>query len=281
MAPAEAYTSFRVGVINQEDLDRDFSLAFSSVFKWMQSARMRMPWVGVGYRALSAEEPPLARRLVVKQQVLRTHPGALAEAGGKDIVVECRLGAVGKSSVPFTYRLLADGQEIGTGEVVMICVAGQPGALKPSPVPQRVRDLSAASVAAAPPRPAPRLPDVPKQPPITGASADSLRGAGAFAYHMTVRYSDEDVNKHANHSASARFVYDAKAALAAARHPYSEIAQRPAQIMLLEYVRESRAGDQLVVHLGHCPGGGLYVHITRDQDLLVRGWVGSLARPAL
>jgi hypothetical protein len=61
--------------VNQQDLDRDFSLPASSIFKWMQAARMGMGWVGPGYAALSAEEVIYETRIATSVRRLTTEPG--------------------------------------------------------------------------------------------------------------------------------------------------------------------------------------------------------------
>jgi hypothetical protein len=38
-----------MGSFTQEQLDRDLSVPIPQLLVWMQSARMRLPWVGVGY----------------------------------------------------------------------------------------------------------------------------------------------------------------------------------------------------------------------------------------
>ena len=45
--------------------------AAAAIFKWMQAGRMSLAWVGPGYAALSAEHPPMSRRLVVRAQMVR------------------------------------------------------------------------------------------------------------------------------------------------------------------------------------------------------------------
>eukprot|EP00756_Hemistasia_phaeocysticola_P067290 Hpha_TRINITY_DN9851_c0_g1::TRINITY_DN9851_c0_g1_i2::g.81335::m.81335 len=155
---------------------------------------------------------------------------------------------------------LADGAEIAHGEVIMVCVAGKPGSFKSSPAPERVRALSKARGAR--PRGAFGLARVPRQP-----------DPGAFVHTIAVRYSDEDVNRHANHSATARYVYDARMTLAQTNHPLSELARLPTAGIELEYLREQRAGDELKVLLGACPGGGISVHVLRGSELTGRGLV--------
>lgn len=39
--------------VNQEDLDRNLALSMPTLFKWFQAPRMRLPWVGPGYRQFS------------------------------------------------------------------------------------------------------------------------------------------------------------------------------------------------------------------------------------
>lgn len=255
----ETFVALDVGIVNQEELDRDFALASWTILRWMQSARMRMPWVGTGYAKLSQEAPAANRRLVAMKQWLRARPGALGSVGGKRVSVECSLGPVGKSSVPFRYRLMCDGEEIATGETLMVCVAGTPGAFKSSPVPDRIRAMSAGAAKDASPW---ALDRVPKEAP-----------AGAFEYNFLVRYSDEDVLKHTNQSQTARFVYDARMHLAMSDHPLAPLAKKPFKELELQYSKESRAGDALSVRLSRCNGGGLSVHIYRGAELLNRGHV--------
>ena len=85
--------------LGQEDMSREFSLAYSNVVKYMQGerlplptpplrprpqraaltgrarpaagARMKLPWVGNGYVAFEAHEPKMQRRLVMRSQYVK------------------------------------------------------------------------------------------------------------------------------------------------------------------------------------------------------------------
>jgi len=100
--------------------------------------------------------------------------------------------------------------------------------------------------------------------------------ANRFEYRLQVRYSDEDMNKHANHSAYARFLEDAKQALAfAADHPLSARAQRAICGLALEYRKESKALDTVLVCLSSRHSNALDVHMYctsgETQGLILRG----------
>lgn len=267
--------------VNQEDLSRNFSLPAGTIFKWFQSARMRLPWVGAGYSKLSAEEPPANRRLLVKLQAFRMEPGALDSAAEQVVSSVVSVGAVGGTSIEFRYQVLYGDRVVGDGVVLMVCVEGEPGKMKPAPVPARIKALAASdgnragltdkAFAIA------ELKRVPRSPPA--------RGDMSFAYDLIVRYSDEDVNKHANHSAYARFCEDALETLrASCDHPLCRLldlaggyGQKRLAGVLLEYAAEGRVGDALQVCLSRSSDAPsvteaiVDVHILRDTQLLVRG----------
>eukprot|EP00755_Sulcionema_specki_P028301 Sspe_Gene.89591::Locus_61340_Transcript_2_2_Confidence_0.667_Length_1880::g.89591::m.89591 len=91
--------------INQDELDRDGRISFSTFFKWMQSARMALPWLGCKYVNLASADPAIVdRRLFAVSQFLSLT--ADVQYAGATVAVECRIGKVGKSSIQFVYRLL-------------------------------------------------------------------------------------------------------------------------------------------------------------------------------
>ena len=201
---------------------------------------MSLPWVGPGYALLSEEEPKMTRRLVVRAQMVRFDPGALDEAATHDVITHCDLGVIGKSSIEFKYRINYDSKQVGTGVVNMVNVGGQPGALKSSPVPDRVRGLAAVEESEDRKLMMQVLNDMPKDGP-----------ADSYVYKTIIRYTDEDINKHANHASYARFFDDAKWALALVdtQHALSAVAQLPVVGVVVEYAKEARANDEIEVVL--------------------------------
>jgi acyl-CoA thioesterase FadM len=197
-------------------------------------------------------------------------PGALDGAATHDVVTHCDLGVVGKSSIEFKYRINYGNQQMGTGIVNMVNVGGVPGALKSSPVPDRVRGLAAAEESSDRKLMMSVLNEMPKDGP-----------AESFVYNTKIRFTDEDVNKHANHASYARFFEDAKwslrheMALDNEGHKLSAIASRPLVGMVIEYAKEARANDEIEVKLSSRDGASLDVHLYRTNTdapgLLVRG----------
>lgn len=251
-------SEYRASVLNQQDLDRRMCLAPTDILKWMQAARQDYPWIGPGYRQLSLVEPAMTRRMIVASQMVRTvAPGALAAAVDRAVTVRCEVGAIGKTSVEFRYKVFFDGELACTGCTNMINVAGPPGSLKPSPLPEALRGLASpqaegedrAMLQAG-------LRALPEAPP-----------AGAYRCPLDIRFSDEDVNKHANHSAMARFFDDAKEQLLldeAADPRLRQLAGQRMTAILVSYAAESRALDSCEVAVAAAADGtALDVWVTR------------------
>ena len=58
-----------------------------------------------------------------------------------------------------------------------------------------------------------------------------------------MRYSDEDINKHANHASYARFLEDAKRSLEVSDHPLaSRVRDTATQGVIIEYAAEAWGG---------------------------------------
>ena len=91
MMADETTITFTIPSINQEDLDRNFSIPMASLFKYFQSARMRLPWVGAGYASLSSETPQETRRLVVKTQMVKCDASLRETVANKDVNVVVNL----------------------------------------------------------------------------------------------------------------------------------------------------------------------------------------------
>ena len=150
-----------------------------------------MPWLGAGYKNLNQLEPPMERRLLVGSQMVRcARPGIMTEAVENEVNTLCEVGSIGNSSIEFRYRILFGDRQVASGCALMICVGGTPGNLKPSPVPDDIRGLAAegggedkAFMQAA-------LKQCPPEAP-----------KDAYTIPLMIRHSDEDLNKHANHSA--------------------------------------------------------------------------------
>jgi len=247
---------YRVQALGQQDLDRNYALATTHLFKWMQAGRMAMPWLQPGYRALGWLDPPLPRRLVTASQIVRlVRPGVLAEAADNEVVTRCEVGTVGKTSIEFRYKIFFGELLIGYGNVTMIVMAGTPGSLKPSPVPEVIRALGSPEPDETRQLMADALAALPKAPP-----------GDAHINTVVVRYSDEDLNKHANHSTMARFFEDAKETIAAdegAKPDVRTIAQQQLEAIVISYHAEIRATDELRVSVATSTPGALDVWVHR------------------
>lgn len=250
---------YRVQALGQQDLDRNYALATTHLFKWMQAGRMAMPWLQPGYRALSWLDPPLPRRLVTASQIVRLiKPGVLADAVDNEVVTRCEIGTVGKTSIEFRYKFFFGERLIGYGNVTMICVSGTPGNFKPSPVPDVVRGLGSPEPDETRKLMADSLAALPKAPP-----------EDAYITTVVVRYSDEDLNKHANHSTMARFFEDAKETIAADENAKPSVrmtAEQQLEAIIISYHAEIRATDELKVSVAASTPGALDVWVHRSSS---------------
>lgn len=150
-----------------------------------------MPWLGAGYKNLNQLDPPLQRRLLVGSQMVRcVYPGILTEAVGNEVVTLCEVGSIGNTSIEFRYRIQFGDRQVATGCTLMICVQGTPGNLKPSPIPDDIRRMAAEDGGEDKAFMQAVLNDCPREAPDD-----------AYTMPLMIRHSDEDLNKHANHSA--------------------------------------------------------------------------------
>merc|ERR1712048_583227 len=106
---------------------------------------------------------------------------------------------------------------------------------------------------------------------------------------MGIRFSDEDINKHANHSAQARFFEDIKETIAAddsASLELREVAEQCLQSIAISYHSEVRALDTCDIKATVLVAGCLDVWVNRsttnrygDQPgLVARGRISCGAR---
>lgn len=263
----QATNDYTTGVMNQQDLDRNFGLATSHLFKWMQAARMDLQWVQPGYRAFSELEPKLTRRLLVGSQMIRlASPGILVNASDSRVVTRVEIGDIGRTTIEFRYKIFFDSQQVGVGSVTMIAMAGSPGSFKPTPIPDDVKPLGGKEPSPDAKYMKDALANMPKQAP-----------SDAYATSVIVRYSDEDINKHANHSAQARFFEDAKEIIAAdagADPALRAVASQPLEAVLISYAAEARATEELRVKVTRSAHDTLSVWVERVQPnpgLVARG----------
>jgi len=247
---------YKVQRLNQQDLDRNFCLATTNIFKWMQAARMELPWMQAGYRAFSEVEPQMTRRLLVASQIIKLlRPGALSEAVDNPVTTHVRIGDIGRTSLEFRYKIYFGDIHVADASTVMIATAGTPGKFKPAPVPDDVKALAASDESSVNRLMRSSLAEMPKEPP-----------ADAYIATLVVRYSDEDVNKHANHSAQARFFEDAKEAVLQdekASPVLRGIAEQQLDTIIIAYTAEVRAMDQLEIKVGTSAASALDVWVTR------------------
>ena len=131
--------------------------------------------------------------------MVRMNPDTLDNAATNDVTTKAELGVVGKSSIEFVYPIFYGEQQVGTGVTNMVNVGGEPGHLKSAPVPARIAGLATTAESAERKLMMEVLKAMPKEAP-----------EGAWTYDTAVRFSDEDVNKHANHASYSRFFEDAK-----------------------------------------------------------------------
>lgn len=265
---------YRVQALNQQDLDRNFSLATTHLFKWMQAARMDMPWMQPGYRGLSLVEPPAPRRMLVASQIVRlVQPGVLSEAAGAEVVISCEVGTVGRTSLEWRYRISFGDRLVATGLTTMIVTSGVPGSFKPSPVPEDLRKLAAPGESKDRAMLTRSLAALPKDPP-----------AGAYTYAFTVRFSDEDVNKHANHSALARHFEDAREVLLADEESppaLRAIARQQLADILITYDAESHARDRCEVRVASSAPDILDMWVVRLEAARPGAGAGLIGRGRL
>ena len=112
----------------------------------------------------------------------------------------------------------------------MVSVTGKPGALKPTPVPQMVADCAPSAsprtshllASKAELRRALASPPQASSEAGTAGGGDGIgngKGSEPLTFESTfrVRFSDEDVNKHANHTFLVRLVEDTLACARATR----------------------------------------------------------------
>lgn len=261
--------SYSIQTLNQQDVDRNFCLSTANLFKWMQAARMELPWVQSGYRAYCQVEPPSTRRFLVGSQMIKlAKPGMLANAVDNTVTIKLEIGDVGRTSVEFRYAMLFGRHQVATGTTIMISAVGEPGGLKPGPVPDDVRTLASPSRSDDGKFMREALGQLPRT-----ASAD------AYSHSVVVRYSDEDINQHANHSACARFFEDAKEAAAqdeSVPPALREAARQPLFSIAVSYMAETRALDELEVKVALCSHGELGLWINRlhpKPGAVARGFI--------
>lgn len=254
---------YKVQTLNQQDLDRNFCLATTNLFKWMQAARMDLPWMQAGYRALGEVEPKTTRRVLVGSQMIKlVKPGALAEAVDNTVTVKVDIGDIGRTTIEYRYKIFFGSHYVASGSTVMIMTAGTPGNLKPAPVPDDVKALGASGESETNKFMKDALAGVPKEPP-----------ADAYTTRLIVRYSDEDVNKHANHSAQARYFEDAKEILRfdeGAPPALRAIAGQQLEAIVITYNAEIHAKDELEVKVSTGATGTLNVWVNRTSPNPVR-----------
>lgn len=244
--------TFDIGQVNQEGLDRNLELPCSALFKLFQSARMRLPWIGAAYENFQTESPadPL-RRLVVKSQGISLTEAALVTSPlHRAVRTNVTLGEVGRTSIEFRYCVYYDNILVARGCAIMVSVTGAPGFLKPTPVPSRVAELAPTvhdtSYSLASKR---ALKLAISQDQISPTTVDSLTFETTFA----VRFSDEDANKHANHTFIIRLVEDTLASARASRGVIAALSKffifNKLINVAMEYVNEARAMDIVRVKL--------------------------------
>jgi len=249
---------YKVQTLNQQDLDRNFALATTNIFKWMQAARMELPWMQAGYRNFCEVEPKMTRRLLVGSQMIRLiRPGVLAEAVDNEVTTRVEVGDIGRTTLEFRYNVFFGEKQVASGCTVMIATAGTPGNFKPAPVPDDVKALASKNESSDGKFLKDSLAAMPKEPP-----------ADAYSTEVVVRYSDEDVNKHANHSAQARFFEDAKEIVLndpSANPALRGIAEQQLEAILISYAAEVSALDRLVVKLAVAADNVVDVWVTRTE----------------
>lgn len=226
--------------LTQQDLDRNFGLPVATILRWMQAPRQALPWIGPIYRDLARVEPVMPRRLLVASQIVRlVEPGILRHADNQEVKVQLEIGYIGNTSIEFRYRVYYEARLVARACTTMIVVSGVPGSFKPSPVPDVLRPLASADPGEDRLFLASSLESVPKTPP-----------PGALTTPATIRFSDEDINKHAHHPTMAHLFEEAReVALADADAPaeLKRIAGQKLAAVLISYHAESRAMDECEV----------------------------------
>jgi len=248
--------TYEAGEINQEGLDRNLELPCSTLFKFFQSARMRLPWVGAAYHDFHNEDPvDEMRRLVVKSQgISLTEAAFVTSPLNKVVRTQVQLAEVGKTSIEFRYNVYFDNILVARGCAIMVNVTGPPGGLKPSPVPRRIADMA--------PTAEPTSHHLASKAELRKALAAPLpatvpKDPLAFETTFVVRFSDEDVNKHANHTFLIRLVEDTLACAQATQGKVAALAKffiyNKVVGIAMEYLHEAHALDVVRVQLTERP----------------------------
>lgn len=201
--------TYEIGEVNQEGLDRNLELPCSTLFRLFQSARMRLPWIGAAYEAFRTELPAdPTRRLVVKSQGMKLTEAAFVTSPlHRAVRTTVQLAEVGRTSIEFRYGVYFDNILVARGCAVMVSVTGPAGRLQPTPVPRRVAHLAPT---ATPSSYALASKGDLRRALAATTAADGARAQPALTFETTfvVRFSDEDANKHANHTFLIRLVED-------------------------------------------------------------------------
>jgi len=291
----DASGAFRAG---PADLDAFGRVPNWVVLRWLQDLRMQIPGLAALLRAGSKGDGA-RQRVVVKAQVLRwAHAGAMngdnsylvSDHGGETtissssppwvtnifgVTATLRLGRVGRSSLELHYSLRAHdgGARVAEALVVLVVVGAGGRPVRAIAIPEAAQPFDAAahnaSLPALPLRaliramlPKPAAAAVPAAAAaVAAATAPAPAAPPPFAYHATVRPSDEDANMHMNHASYARLFGDARAACVAGAAGGGTAPQRtpvyaggaapaPAMAVAVEYVAEARFPDRLAVQVG-------------------------------
>ncbi|CAJ1338828.1 unnamed protein product, partial [Effrenium voratum] len=200
--------------------------------------------------------------------------GLLSNAQSKSVLTRVWLGKVGRTSMEFRYDIFFDSEKVAEASSVAIVVSPAAERFQPSPVPEDLRPLVTSSARGADPAECLRsIPDLPPSP-------------DAYRVKAVVRFSDEDINKHANHSAQALFFEDAKeemAADASAPPPLRRLAAQELRSLAIAYLAEAHAKDELTICLAP-HGSSLDVWVQRERPapkLLAKGRMYLASRSQL
>lgn len=226
------------------ELDRDAAVPPAVLLRYMEHLR----WATLE----SSGRVDLSRlfqggqRLVVVAQQLRLE----RELGlGQQVAGTLSLGRVGRSSMDFLHRFVADDQAVVARGSVTVVFLDQAG--RSTPLPDELR--AEADPDAARPQLAPGL--VGEAPP------------GAWTMHREVLPSELDLLRHVNHANYLSYAEDARILAAAER---AEIPGGRPRAVALDYRKQAVLGDRLQLVVWSAAPGEAGVNIVRGEQEVCR-----------
>lgn len=220
------------------DLNRDRVIPVACLMRQLESTRFGMPFLA-NTGALNEMEPKKTRSIVVASQMLRLLG---AQDFDKEGEVQTEICHIRGASMDIKERLLQDGRLLATNAIVWVMLADMSGKFRPDTIPEEMArmgnpgsssddfDFMKQSLAS-----------LPKTPP-----------KNTYGMPVLLRFSDEDPHMHANHCTYGRLFEDAKHMLvadAASNQELQHVARQPLEALMVSYMAEAFACDQLEVRV--------------------------------